>query len=291
MWANTRRRIYQILEGPAPDDPVTRVCAFLLLSLICLNVIMVIVSSVPSIDAAYAPWFHAFEAFSITIFTVEYVLRVWSSREGPNGTQGAIGGRLRYMLTPLAVIDLVAILPFFLALFGVADMRFLRVLRLLRLLKLTRYSKSVTLLYEVIKEESRPIVAAIFILLLLLVFASSLAYLAEHKAQPDTFGSIPQAMWWAVITMTTVGYGDVTPVTLTGKFLASTIGIVGLGMVALPAGLLASGFTHKLHRQEKQFETLVDEVLRDGMITGAERARLIQAQAELDISEDRKSVV
>ena len=135
-------------------------------------------------------------------------------------------------------------------------------------------------------EEARPIAAAIFILLLLLVFTASLAYLAEHKVQPETFGSIPHAMWWAVITMTTVGYGDVTPITLTGKFLASIIGIIGLGMVALPAGLLASGFTHKLHRQEKAFETVVDEVLSDGMITGAEKDRLIQAQADLDISEE-----
>lgn len=291
MWADARKRTYQILEASSPGDGTSRLCAFLLLGLICLNVVAVVVGSIPTVPAVYHHWLNAFEIFSIMIFSVEYVLRVWSSREGLHGSRGAVLGRLRYMILPMAVIDLVAILPFFLVWFGVADMRFLRVLRLLRLLKLTRYSKSVTLLLQVMREEARPIAAALFILILLLVLASSLAYLAEHRAQPEAFGSIPHAMWWAVITMTTVGYGDVTPVTLGGKFIASVIGIIGLGMVALPAGLLASGFTHKLHRQERQFEAVVDEVLKDGIVTEAEKARIMLAHTELDISAEEAAEV
>lgn len=291
MWTAARKRTYQILEASSPDDDTSRLCAFLLLGLICFNVAAVVAGSIPSVHAGYRHWLDGFEAFSIVIFIVEYVLRIWSSREGAHGSKGAVVGRLRYVVSPLAVIDLIAILPFFMVLFGVGDLRFLRVLRLLRLMKLTRYSRSVTLLLQVVKEETRPIAAALFILMLLLVLTASLAYLAEHHAQPETFGSIPQAMWWAVITMTTVGYGDVTPVTLAGKLIASVIGIIGLGMVALPAGLLASGFTHKLHRQERQFEAVVDEVLRDGAVTEAERVRLVRAQNELDISAEEAAEV
>ena len=129
-----------------------------------------------------------------------------------------------------------------------ADLRFLRVVRLLRLLKLTRYSSSLAMLLRVSKQEAKPISASLFVLLLMLLLASSFAYIAEHKAQPEAFGSIPKAMWWAIITMTTVGYGDVTPITLGGKVIAAMVGIIGIGMVALPAGLLASGFTAQLHR-------------------------------------------
>ncbi len=286
MWTAARKRTYQILENSSPGDGANQLCAFLLLGLICLNVAAVVIGSIPSVHDRYGHWFDAFETFSIVAFSAEYVLRIWSSREGVYGEKGPLLGRLQYMVTPMAIVDLVAILPFFLAQFGIGDMRFLRVLRLLRLAKLTRYSKSVALLHQVMKEESRPIAAALFILLILLVIAASLAHLAEHHIQPESFGSIPQAMWWAVITMTTIGYGDVTPVTFAGKLIASAIGIIGLGMVALPAGLLAAGFTHKLHRQQRQFEVLVDEILKDGVVTEVEKARIIVAQAELDISAD-----
>ena len=154
-------------------------------------------------------------------------------------------GRLRYMITPMAVINLFAILPFYLAFFVDADLRILHVLRLLRIFKLTRYASSISLLSQVLKEESRSIGVALFLLLLLRVIAASFTFLAEQGAQPEAFGSIPGAIWWAVITMTTVGYGDVVPVTALGKVFGAVLGVIGVGMVALPGRLARRG----LHRR------------------------------------------
>jgi voltage-gated potassium channel len=137
--------------------------------------------------------------------------------------------------------------PAYIGLFGGIDVRTLRVLRLLRLLKLARYSRSMFLLWDVICEEARAIGAAVFVLGVMLVLSSSLAYLFEHPVQPEAFSSIPQAMWWAIVTMTTVGYGDITPVTIAGKVIAAIVSVVGIGMVALPAGLIAAGFVNRLH--------------------------------------------
>lgn len=241
-----KRRLRQILVIGVPNDRVSWLFDLTLFVLIFANAAAVILESVPTIAAAYQGWFDAFEFVSVLIFSVEYGFRVWLSAV-VGAPHSPLVQRLRYMVTPMALIDLIAILPFYLSIFFVFDLRFLRVVRLFRLLKLTRYSKSILMLLQVFRDEARPICAALFILSLLIVLTSSFAYLAEHDAQPDAFGSIPQAMWWAVITMTTVGYGDVTPVTTMGKFIGAGIGIIGIGMVALPAGLLAAGFTAQLH--------------------------------------------
>ncbi len=246
MISANRQRTREILSAANSSDPASRLCDFVLFGLIVANILAVIIESVPSIDTLYQGWFDAFEVFSVLIFSIEYALRLWSSVDD-EAPQRPLIQRVRYMLSPMAIIDLIVILPFFLGFFIEVDLRFLRGARLLFLLKLSRYSKSLLMLHAVLKEEARPIGATLFILAVILVVTSGFAYLAEHKAQPEAFGSIPQAMWWAVITMTTVGYGDVTPVTTMGKLIAAGIGIIGIGMVALPAGLLASGFTAHLH--------------------------------------------
>lgn len=281
-----RLRTFRALDAQTTNTRGTRLCNYLLLGLITLNVVAVFLESVPSVDARYHPMLAAFDAFSVAVFTVEYLLRVWSSVEAPDAARhGPIVARLRYMVTPLALIDLVVVLPFLLSVGGLVELGELRVLRLLRFLKFTRYSRSVALIAEVIREEGRHIMAALFILSLLLVVASALAYVAEHEVQPDRFGTILEAMWWAVITMTTVGYGDVVPVTPLGKLVAGAIGVIGIGMVALPAGLLASGFTHKLHYREQRYGALLDEVLADGQITERERETLERAREVLGLSE------
>ena len=225
----------------------SKVCDIALFVLIVANVLAIILESLPETGATYRTWFEGFELFSVTVFASEYALRLWSCVGNASGNfRSHTLSRLRYVFTPMAMIDLVAILPFFLAMVGV-DLRFLRVVRLLRLLKLTRYSNSLAMLLRVSKQEAKPIGASLFVLFIMLLLASSFAYIAEHKAQPEAFGSIPKAMWWAIITMTTIGYGDVTPITLAGKIIAASVGIIGIGMVALPAGLLASGFTAQLH--------------------------------------------
>jgi voltage-gated potassium channel len=278
--AAVRRRTFEILERAQPDDGASRVCDVVLILLITLNVTAVTLESVPGLTAPYQVWFDAFELFSVSVFTVEYGLRVWSSVAGGTATaRRPVVARIRYMLTPMALLDLIAILPLFLGVFGPVDLRFVRVLRLIRLFKLTRYSASMALLLDVLKDEAKTIGAALFILMLLLVLTASLAYLAEHAVQPDKFGSIPQAMWWAVITMTTVGYGDVTPITPAGKVLGAVIGIIGIGMVAVPAGLLASGFTEEMHSRTGGHRVLPPAGPGQG-------GRLTEVCAELGLGED-----
>jgi voltage-gated potassium channel len=287
MPAAFRLRAHEILEKAQPDDRASRFCDLGLIALIIANVIAVILESVPATGAAYQSWFDGFEVFSVMVFSVEYVLRVWSSVEcDQNVSRRPAFARIRYMLTPMALIDLIVILPFYLSFFTSVDLRFLRVMRLLRLLKLSRYSTSISILLKVLRREAGAIAAALFILSMLLVMAASLAYLAEHRSQPETLGSIPKAMYWAIITMTTVGYGDVTPITFTGKLVAACIGVIGLGMVALPAGLLASGFTEELRRRRMEYKDLVNNALEDNVVTGEEAARLREARIALGFSED-----
>ena len=199
-----RRRTHEIVERAAPGDRASASFDAVLVVLIALNAGAVVLATVEPLYDAHAGWFDAFEAISIAAFTAEYALRLWSCVEDAR-YGGPMLGRLRYARTPLALVDLLAVLPFYLApLVPGADLRLLRVLRLVRLLKLTRYSPSLVLLTQVLREEARAILAALLNLSLLRLAGSGLAYLVERDAQPDTFGSIPAAMWWAITTMTTV---------------------------------------------------------------------------------------
>lgn len=288
-----RQRTHEVLDISLPHDKVGRTVDMMLIALIGFNVIAVIFESLPNLSPAWRQFFYWFEVFSVFIFTIEYFLRVWSAIDDDEVDYShPILGRLRYMLTPMALIDLFVILPFYLGFFVSFDLRFLRVLRLLRIFKLTRYSSSMSLLLNVLRDEGRAIGAALFVLMLMIVMTASLTFLAEHKAQPQAFGSIPAAMWWAVITMTTVGYGDVVPITIMGKIMGAIIGILGIGMVALPAGLLSSGFSNELHRRRKEYSDKVGEALKDGVLTAEEEEDLKEAQEDLGIdAEDAKEIL
>ena len=189
------------------------------------------------------------------------------------------------MLTPLALIDLVAILPFYLAFLLPVDLRFMRVFRLVLIFKLTRYQVSMSLLARVLRNEAGPIAAAVFVLAMLLMVAASFAWLAEHEAQPEAFASILDALWWAVVTMTTVGYGDMVPVTPLGRLIGGLIAVIGLGMVALPAGLLASGFSEQLHHRRREFEGEIERVLATAAISAAEGDRLKELRDRLGLTD------
>ncbi len=287
-----RRKIFLLLDAGHGDEPMSRAVDMFLIGLISLNVLAVVFESMPDVAAAYETPFAVFETFSVLVFTGEYLLRLWAAPEHEDGAfAGGLKGRIKYMLTPLALIDLIVILPFYLSSVIGVDLRVLRALRLFRAFRLTRYSSSMKLLMQVLRDESSTIGAALFILMLLIVIAASLTYMFEHTVQPEAFGSIPHALWWAVVTMTTIGYGDVVPMTLMGRICASVIGVISVGMVALPAGILASGFSDALHRRRREYETMVDHVLEDGVIDSDERALLRQTQDELGLSETEAATI
>lgn len=286
-YQRARQRTADVLYSADRDDPLTHFIDIALIVLISLNVLAVVLESVSAIEAAAPQFFYAFEFVSVAIFSVEYIARVWSAVDNPWNTGHAhpVKGRLRYMFTWMALIDLIAIAPFYLGMLTGADLRILRALRLLRIFKLTRYSSAMTLLLQVFREESRTISAAMFVSMLLVFVASTLAYIVEHPLQPHIFSSVPAAMYWAVITMTTVGYGDMVPITTVGKILGALIGIMGLGMVALPAGILASGFNNALHRRRVMLEERVHDAMEDGEISAAEQADLDALVRRLNLND------
>ena len=203
---NLRKRTAELLEQGVYEDRPSRLLNLFLILLISLNVVAIVLESVNSIYARFGQAFRLFEVFSVAVFTVEYLARVWSSIDHEEIRDSRpILGRIRYMLTPIALVDLIAILPFYLSLYVSMDLRFLRGLRLLRLFKLTRYSPAMGALLDVIQDESEALLSAFVILLIMLVMSAAGIYLLENELQPDVFGSIPASMWWAIVTLTTLG--------------------------------------------------------------------------------------
>ena len=191
----------------------------------------------------------------------------------------------------MAVIDFIVILPFYIGLFLTVDLRILRVLRLLRIFKLGRYSSAMQMLVQAIKQEYKVLFASFSILLIMMVLAASGMYMIEKDLQPEAFGSIPSAMWWAMATLTTVGYGDVIPITPWGRFFGGTITLLGMGMVALPAGILASSFSEQAHQKREIFRLKIIEALQNGKVTQSELADLEQLRLQLDIERSQAEVM
>jgi len=248
---NVKRRVYEILAPAAQGDRASQWFDNFISFLILLNVMAVVLETDQSIYALAPFLFQAIEIASILVFSIEYILRVWSCTEIPIYS-APIQGRMRFIVTPMALIDFFAILPFFVPI-AAFDLRFVRAARLFRLArvaKLGRYSQAIRSLGRVLVAKKEDLVISLSVLAMLLLFASSFIYFAEHEAQPDAFSSIPAAMWWGVITLTTVGYGDIYPVTPPGKILASIIAILGIGMAALPTGMLGAGFVQEIERKK-----------------------------------------
>lgn len=248
-----RNWAYNLLEPSISGSTAARSIELLLIVLIFLNIIAIILESVESINAEYQPFFQSLENFSVIIFSIEYVLRIWTSVENPKFQHS----RLRYMSSGIAMIDLLSIIPFYLEmLLGLIsyDLRFLRIIRLFRLfrlLKIARYLKALNIMQAVIKERREQILVSIMFILFLLVIVSTIMFYVENSAQPDQFSSIPATMWWGIATLTTVGYGDMIPATPFGKFLGGIIAILGIGLFALPAGIFSSGLTEYMYGKKK----------------------------------------
>ena len=237
-----------------PVSLVGRVVSGALIALIVLNIAAVVLGTVEDIYNIAPRAFLVFEAASVAVFTVEYVLRVWVSATDAESA-GPARGRLKFMMSPLAIFDLMAILPFYVVLFNFPgiDLRFVRAARLVgRAARLGRYSSGIRTLGLVLQAKRDELFSVVVVLLLLLLLASSMVFYAENGTQPEKFSSIPETMWWGIITITTVGYGDVYPVTILGRTLAGAMAVLGIGLFALPAGILGSGFIQEVQQRPER---------------------------------------
>jgi len=257
QWSllSIRGRVHEILAHSQAEDTVSKGFDAFIVGLILLNVVAMIVESVQRVYCLVPRCFDAFELFSVAVFSLEYLLRIWSCVEAPEYARPILG-RLRFAFSPLAIIDAMAVLPFYLPFLGVdlrvfRMFRLFRVMRIMRIAKLARYSDALQMLLRVVKSRKDQLFSAVFILLILLIVAATLVYYAENEAQPKAFSSIPAAMWWAAITLTTVGYGDMYPITPMGKILAAMIAMLGIGMFALPTAILGAAFLEDLDRNKK----------------------------------------
>jgi voltage-gated potassium channel len=249
-------KAYRILEKAVPGDELyeySRAFDKFILTLIVLNVAAVILETVQTLSLRYGRELRAFEVVSVTVFSIEYLLRVWACTSDPRYRR-PLRGRLKFVLSPMALVDLAAILPFYVPMVVRIDLRFIRALRLFRLfrlLKVGRYSDSVRSIGAVLRSKKEELVITVFVVSILLTVSASVMYFVENQAQPDQFSSIPASMWWGMATLTTVGYGDVYPVTPLGKAFAAIIAMLGIGMFALPAGIFASGFEEEIKKRRE----------------------------------------
>lgn len=251
VWLGAvRQRLYVILEQGSID--LTSIAInYLLVALIVVTLVATVLESVPAFAAEYSISFWAVELIAVTIFSLEYVARIWVSSEHPPWRRlGQLRSRFRFVTSPSGLIDLAAVLPFWLSMVVAPEFKTLLVLRLLRFLKLTRYSPAMRSLLEALYSERRAIAGCFVILLGTALIAAALMHLAEGTVQPDKFGTIPDALWWAIVTLGTIGYGDAIPITPIGRMIAALTIFAGLLMIALPVGIVATAFANEVHRRD-----------------------------------------
>src|SRR5664279_5542019 len=246
-----RRRVHMVLEQGPVGEPLGILIDRLLIALILINLVALALESVPDIGGRYGFVFELIEYFSLAVFTLEYGLRLWSAVEhGPHRHLSAARARAKYALSPAGIVDLIAVLPFWFALVLPADFRFVLVFRMVRFFKIARYSPAMRSLLDVLYRERRALFGCLVITMGIALVAAALMHLAEGKAQPDKLGTIPDALWWAIVTVGTIGYGDVVPITVLGKLIATGTIFLGLIMMALPVGIIATAFADQIHRRD-----------------------------------------
>ena len=257
-----------------------------IIGFVVLSVISVLLETVESVHYILAMEFAVLDSIAVAVFTTEYLMRMYSCVEDPKYKE-AYAGRARYGFTPGAVIDALAVMPFFLEalLHHLFDLRFLRIFRMLRLLKLTRFSDATKLVWDGIKREAGTIGASFFVLLLVIILCGSLGYLLEHAAQPDKFESIPGAIYWSVITLSSVGYGDISPVTPMGRFITSLMALLGIALVAIPSGILSAAFTDQLRIERENIGNRIATLMATGMPDTDEHALLQDEARRLHITD------
>lgn len=242
-----KQKIHQILTVSDRKGNLSWYFDIFIITLIFLNIVAIVFESVAPLKHQFNKQFYYFEIFSVLIFTAEYLLRVWSANVDIRYSR-LLNGKLKFALTPMAIIDLLAVLPYYLPFVGI-DLRVLRMLRMMRifrLFKIARYLTALSLMKRVFSKKKEELVIALIFTIFLLLIASTLMYYVENEVQPENFSSIPETMWWGIATLTTVGYGDIYPISGLGQVLGGIIAIIGIGLFALPTGILASGFSDEL---------------------------------------------
>jgi len=237
-----RTVVFEALEGQHRTQPLSSFLAWLLASLIAFNILAFVMGTVPSTARDHALLFATLFSISAPLFIVEYLLRVWVCTSHDSGLyREPLTGRLRYLLTPLALLDLIVVFSLCLYPLWGLDLRFLRLPRLISTIGVIRYLPDMTILERVLRRERRTLASVLVVMFVLLFIASCMVWVFEHQRQPDQFGTVPRAMWWGMVTLTTVGYGDVVPISPYGRALGVVIMLLGIATFALPAGILASG--------------------------------------------------
>ncbi|XDZ64968.1 ion transporter [Alphaproteobacteria bacterium LSUCC0684] len=284
----TQQRMLQILERGSKDDRASMMVDRLLGLLIILNIVAISLESIDRLSIAYADEFFAFEMLSVTIFGIEYLLRIWASKANETSKYtSASARRLEYIFSFTGLIDLLAILPSILPLFiGDMDLRWLRAMRLVRLFKISHYSSALEDLLTAVKSELSSFGAAMYLLLIALFMSSAVMYLVENEAQPDKFSSIPETMWWSLITLTTVGYGDVSPITPVGRIVGAITALMGVCVVAMLTGIVASAFSNQIAQRKMIIEAEIAHALSDGLLTEDEMEKIEQMRREFHLSEE-----
>ena len=288
-YSQVQQRILEILESGQKGDKTSQICDTLIALLVVINIIAVTLESVSDFSVKFASQFYAIEFFSVIIFSVEYLTRLWVSGAKHAPEDKIFGSaRLGYMFSFSGLIDLVSILPFYLqALFPGLDLRVLRTLRLLRIFKLSNYNTAIEDLFSAVYEERKSFIAALYLFVIAFVLTSSLIYYAENEVQPEKFASIPDAMYWSLITLTTVGYGDVSPVTWIGKVISVVTALMGVSVVALLTGILANAFSNQIARRKMIFEDQIREAMADGVVDAVEVRSLEQLRKDFGLSKQQ----
>ena len=253
MYRKIKQYIFSVIQPAEFGNIASKVFDLIIMFFILLSVSTVFITTFdPAEEIQF--WLQRIETVSVGIFTVEYLLRIWTA-DLLYPESGFFGSRVKYILSPLAMIDMMAILPFYLPMILPVDLisiRAVRLVRLLRMFKLNRYSEALASIAKVFEHKAREIFASLFFVLILLIVASLLIYYAEHDAQPHQFRNAFSGLWWAVATLTTVGYGDIYPITPIGRVLGAVIAILGIGMVAVPTSILSAGFLEILEKNDKE---------------------------------------
>jgi len=245
-----KKRVFEIIEKAEDGDIPSAIFDVSIIILIVLNIIAVTLASFDNFSNAHSLLLNRFEVFSIVIFSIEYLLRVWTAGyKYPNSKVPYIS----LIFSFSALVDLAAILPFYLPFVGI-DLRFLRILRLLRMFrvfKLGRYSESMSIIGRVLKNEKEKLLTTIILTIIMIFVASTLMYFVESPAQPEMFPNILETTWWSIATFTTIWYGDISPITVAGKICGAIISLFGIMLIALPSGIICSGFMDELNKGKK----------------------------------------